>query len=82
VPVFGELRRRGVGMQQMVGIQAMDHIYEMRRVAQRVRQPVQLHRVPSESIWWIERSQVEKIQRPLLSFASRIAAAHKCKNQL
>src|ERR1700722_462612 len=56
-------RRRG-GMQQMVGVLAVNDVDVMAAIRQRVRQSVDLHAIASKTIRRIEGGQMQKIQRP------------------
>ena len=49
-------------MQQVVGIDAVNHIYVMPLVAQSMRQTVQLHGVATKAVRRVKRGEVEEAE--------------------
>src|SRR5579884_2723463 len=49
-------------MQQVVGVHGVDDVDVVARGAQRVRQPIDVHRVAAEAVGRIESGQVEKVE--------------------
>ena len=50
-------------MQKVIGIDAMDHIDLMTGIAQGMTQIIQVDRVAAETVWRVERGQVQKVER-------------------
>src|SRR5438105_7341142 len=79
-----ERHRRIAGMQQMICVLAMNDVHLMPAIGQRMRKPVHLDGIATETIRRIERGQVEEIQRPaheleafsITSIICRAAVSH------
>ena len=79
VGMLGEGDGRRRGMQQMIRIDTVNHVDVMSHFAQRMRQAIDVHRIPAEAIRRVERRQVKKLQRfghlsLLLRIAERLQA--------
>jgi hypothetical protein len=57
------LRRRG-GVQEVIRVHAVHHVYMMAGVPERVRQAVDVHRVAAEAVRRVEGREVQEVQRP------------------
>ena len=63
VRVFGERDRRRPRMKQMVRIDAVHDIDVMPSLAERVGEPVDVHRVAAKAVGRIEGGEMKKAQR-------------------
>ncbi len=48
-------------MQQVIGVDAVNHIDMVTGVTERVCQPVNVHRVTAEAVGWVKGRKVEEI---------------------
>ena len=67
VGVVGESEFGFLGMEQMVRVNAVNHVDPWAGIAQRVRQTVDLHRVATEAVRRIEGGQVQELSGRLIA---------------